>query len=353
MADDMGEKTEDPTPRKIEDARERGQVAKSTDLSAAIDLLGGALLLTIFGAALARASIEVMRRGLDGLNGTLTPSQVGAVIREALLGPAVAMAPILVLLVPVVIIGHFVQYGPLFTTDALMPKLERLDPIKGLGNLLSRKNLVKGLLNIIKLGIVIWVGWTYMSSAIDQVSSLPVLQVREAFAMIGMLCLKLLAWLLALFLFLGVADYMFQRWQLMQDLRMTKQEVQDERRSMEGDPLVKGRRMQLMRQIALQQMNQTVPKADVIVTNPTHFSVAIQYDETTMAAPRVVAKGVDFMAMRIRQVAMVHQVPIVERPPLARALYYEVEVGGQVPAEMYQAIAELLAYVYRLEREAA
>jgi flagellar biosynthetic protein FlhB len=134
---------------------------------------------------------------------------------------------------------------------------------------------------------------------------------------------------------------------------MTKQEVQDERRSMEGDPLVKGKRMQLMRQIAMQQIGRDVPNADVIVTNPTHFSVAIQYDEATMAAPRVVAKGVDFMAMRIRQVAMVHQVPIIERPPLARALYYEVEVGQQVPAEMYQAVAELLAYVYRLEREAA
>jgi flagellar biosynthetic protein FlhB len=134
---------------------------------------------------------------------------------------------------------------------------------------------------------------------------------------------------------------------------MTKQEVQDERRSMEGDPLVKGKRMQLMRQIAMQQIGRDVPNADVIVTNPTHFSVAIQYDEATMAAPRVVSKGVDFMAMRIRQVAMVHQVPIIERPPLARALYYEVEVGQQVPAEMYQAVAELLAYVYRLEREAA
>lgn len=353
MADDMGEKTEDPTPRKLEEAREKGQVPKSTDLAAAIDLLGGALLLAIFGAALARASLEVMRRGLDTFAGALSPDQVGAVLRESLTAPLIAMAPIVALLMIVVIIAHFVQYGPLFTTEALTPKIERLDPIKGFQNLLGRKNLVKGLLNSIKLAIVIWVGWTYCGSALDQVASLPVLDVRDAFATIAVLCLKLLAWLLALLIVLGVADYLFQRWQHRQELRMTKQEVQDERRSMEGDPLVKGKRMQLMRQIAMQQIGRDVPNADVIVTNPTHFSVAIQYDEATMAAPRVVAKGVDFMAMRIRQVAMVHQVPIIERPPLARALYYEVEVGQQVPAEMYQAVAELLAYVYRLEREAA
>jgi flagellar biosynthetic protein FlhB len=150
-------------------------------------------------------------------------------------------------------------------------------------------------------------------------------------------------------LIIGVADYMYQRWQYTQDLKMTRHEVTDERKSMEGDPEIKARRFRMARQMALQRVNQAVPKADVIVTNPTHFSVALRYDAETMAAPRVVAKGVDFLAMRIRQIAMTHGVPIVERPPLARALYYGVEVGRDVPAEHYQAVAELLAYVYRLD----
>jgi flagellar biosynthetic protein FlhB len=142
---------------------------------------------------------------------------------------------------------------------------------------------------------------------------------------------------------------MFQKWQHTQELKMTKQEVQDERRSMDGDPQIKGRRLRMMRQIAMQQVNKAVPNANVVVTNPTHFSVALQYDQGSMAAPRVVAKGVDHMALRIRQVAMIHKVPIVERPPLARALYAEVEINE----ELYQAGAEVLAYVYRLEKEAA
>jgi flagellar biosynthesis protein FlhB len=188
---------------------------------------------------------------------------------------------------------------------------------------------------------------------LNKVAALPVLDLMGGVAMIGDLLLSLVIRLLALLFVLGMADYLFQRWQHQQELRMTKQEVTDERRSMDGDPQIKGRRMRMMRQIAMQQINRTVPQADVIVTNPTHYSVAIQYDQKTMAAPRVVAKGVDHMAMRIRQVAMSNRIPIVERPPLARALYAEVEVGQEISEELYQAVAEVLAYVYRLEKEAA
>lgn len=353
MAEDMGEKTELPSQRKLDDARERGQVAKSTDLAAAVDLIGVALLLVALGSGVAKASLEAMRRGLTDFSNTLTPEQLGVATRELLLPPAIAFVPVLGLITIIIILAHVMQVGVLWTTQPLMPKLERLNPIKGLGNLFGRRNFVRSLTNIIKLGIICWVGFSYMSSAMDQVASLPVLDVRMGFAVIATLCLKLLAWLLVLLLCLGVADYLFQRWQHTEDLKMTKQEVQDERRSMEGDPLVKGRRMRMMRQIAMQQIGQNVPKANVIVTNPTHFSVAIEYDDATMVAPRVVAKGVDFMAMRIRQVAAVHQIPIIERPPLARALYYQVEVGQEIPADLYQAVAELLAYVYRLEKQVA
>ncbi len=159
--------------------------------------------------------------------------------------------------------------------------------------------------------------------------------------------------LLALLLTIGLIDFFYQKWQHGQDLKMTKHEVKDERRSMEGDPKLKSKRFQMAREIALQRINSAVPKADVIITNPTHYSVAIRYDAATMKAPKVVAKGVDYLAMRIREVGRTHSIPIVERPPLARGLYASVEVGQEVSPEFYQAIAEILAFVYRLETQAA
>jgi flagellar biosynthetic protein FlhB len=231
----------------------------------------------------------------------------------------------------------------MLSTQALEPKFDRLNPVQGLQNLYGRKNMVRSGLNIVKLLIVCCVGYAYLSRCVAEIAMLPVLELKGMLAVAGELMLHLVMWLLALLLVLGVADFMFQKWQHTQELKMTKQEVQDERRSMDGDPQIKGRRLR----------NKAVPNANVVVTNPTHFSVALQYDQGSMAAPRVVAKGVDHMALRIRQVAMIHKVPIVERPPLARALYAEVEVGQEINEELYQAVAEVLAYVYRLEKEAA
>jgi flagellar biosynthetic protein FlhB len=251
------------------------------------------------------------------------------------------------------IAAHIMQVGLVFTTQPLQPNLSRLNPVNGLGRLFSRRNLIKTLVGCIKLVIVVLVAYLYLSGVMQKVADLPLLPAMAGVSVVGRLALELSAWLLAVLLVVGVTDWLYQRWQHTQDLKMTKDEVKDERRSMEGDPMVKGRRMKLMREMALQRINQAVPRADVIVTNPTHYSVAIEYDAATMKAPRIVAKGVDHMAMRIRQVALVHKVPIVERPPLARGLYYGVEVGHEVSPEFYQAIAELLAYVYRLEKAAA
>jgi flagellar biosynthetic protein FlhB len=253
----------------------------------------------------------------------------------------------------VAIIGNIAQFGVVFTTKSLEPKFDRLNPIQGLQNLYGRKNMVRSGLNIVKLAIVCIVGFSYLSRCLEEVAMLPILDVRAMVVIFGELLLHLVIWLLALLLAMGLLDFMFQKWQHTQELKMTKQEVQDERRSMDGDPQIKGRRLRMMRQIAMQQVNKTVPGASVVVTNPTHFSVALQYDQGSMAAPRVVAKGVDHMALRIRQVAMIHKVPIIERPPLARALYAQVEVGQEISEELYQAVAEVLAYVYRLEKEAA
>jgi flagellar biosynthetic protein FlhB len=283
----------------------------------------------------------------------LNAGELMQVVREVALQSLIAIVPILAVMLLVAIVGHLIQFGPMLSTQTLEPKFDRLNPVQGLQNLYGRKNMVRSGLNIVKLLIVCCVGYAYLSRCVAEIAMLPVLELKGMLAVAGELMLHLVMWLLALLLVLGVADFMFQKWQHTQELKMTKQEVQDERRSMDGDPQIKGRRLRMMRQIAMQQVNNAVPNANVVVTNPTHFSVALQYDQGSMAAPRVVAKGVDHMALRIRQVAMIHKVPIVERPPLARALYAEVEVGQEINEELYQAVAEVLAYVYRLEKEAA
>ncbi len=353
MADDMGEKTEQPTSRKMTDARGRGQVAKSQDLSAALDLIAAVLLVAIFGGSIVRALTGVMRQVLTNPAGTMDPRALGDLLIKLSWETVVAIAPVLGLLVVIAAAAQLVQVGFVFTTTPLEPKFSKLNPVTGLGRILSTRNMVKTLVSCIKLLVVGVIAYVYIKARLAQVASLPLLGTFAGAALIGKLVTELAAWLLAVVLALGVCDWLYQRWQHTKDLRMSKQEVKDERRSMDGDPAIKGRRFKMMRDMAMQRINAAVPKADVIVTNPTHFSVAIRYDSTKMRSPRVVAKGVDAMAMRIRQVAMIHKVPIVERPPLARGLYYTLEVGQEISPEFYQAVAELLAYVYRLEKAAA
>lgn len=355
MAEDMGEKTELPSGRRLQEARARGQVAKSTDLAAAIDLTASAVLVAVFGGFVIRVFAVVMRETFDARHG-LALIQLDTAL-EAARGAAwkmsLAALPFLLALACVSAFSYVVQFGMLFTLQPLTPDLNRLNPVSGLGRLFSRRNAVKTLVNSVKLALVLTIAYAVLNPALPQIVGLPNLEVFAGFEMIWSLVVTLALWLLALLVVLGAADYFYQRWQHTQDLKMTKKEVTDERRSMDGDPQVKAKRFNMMRQIIFQQISANVPQADVVVTNPTHFSVAIRYDESSMAAPRVVAKGADLLAFRIRQVAAYHQVPILERPPLARALYYAVDVGGEIPPEHYQAVAEVLAYVYRLEGRAA
>lgn len=353
MPDDLGEKTELPTHRRLSEARERGQVARSQDLSSALDLIGAAIIVALLGAFITGSMVGLLRRVLeaDGLSPDL--STIGDLIREIALRSAIALAPVLAAMAFIGFLSNFLQVGPLFTIDALRPKFERLDPFAGFARLFGRKNLVKTLLNAVKMAAVLGVGYLVLSDSLGKMVSLPRLELSGALFVIGQEALRITLYLLALLLILGLTDFLFQRWQHTQELRMTKEQVKDERRSMEGDPKVKAARARLARQIAVQRINQAVPEADVVVTNPTHYSVALRYDPLKGGAPRVVAKGVDYLAMRIRQVAANNRVPLVERPPLARALHAGCEVGQEVPPELYQAVAEVLAYVYRLENQAA
>lgn len=353
MAEDLGDKTEEPTAKRLSDARLRGQVAKSADLSAAIDLIGAAGLLVLLGGVAVKGFIAIMRQTLDEQGLGATGDTLEPLLRFCAIEAAKAAAPLLGVMVLVGLVSQLVQVGFLFSTEKLTPKFERLNPFKGFANLFGKRNLAKTVVNTGKLILVLVVGWRFLSTAFEKVTYLPVLDAMAGVWLIARLAGELTAWLLAILLAIGLLDFTYQKWQHRQDLRMTKSDVKEERRSMDGDPHVKGRRLSMARKLAMQRINSAVPRADVVVTNPTHFAVAIEYDSERMRAPKVVAKGADYLAMRIREVAIMHGVPIVERPPLARALFEGVDVGMEITPEYYQAVAEILAFVYKLDKQAA
>jgi len=272
--------------------------------------------------------------------------------KAVLIQTGAATLPILGLLCVIAAIAHVMQFGLLWNVGALQPRFDRLNPIKGFGKLFSKQGMVKTTIHSGKLIVVTAVGYLYLRGCAQKIIAMPMLTAGGAWMLIGKLALDLAMWLFLIMLAMGAIDFMLQRRRHTQSLRMTKQEVKEERRNMDGDPKVKGQRMRLAREITRQRIGAAVPKATVIVTNPTHFSIAIQYDQETMKAPKVIAKGADEIAFTIRHLAKAHGVPIVERAPLARALYRHVNVGQEVRPEFYEAVAEVLAYVYRLEREA-
>ena len=353
MADDMGERTEDPTPRRLAQARERGEIAKSTDLTAAIELIGVTALLGFTGVFLWDAMGGLVKRSLsEDLALGSDQGQIAPALIDAIKSAALAVSPMLLGVVLVTTAAHLLQVGLLWTFTPLEPNFGRLNPIAGMQRLLSPRGGVRTVVGVLKVVLVLIIGWRLVVRDLPRIAALPELGLGGGIKVIGKLGLELAIWLLAVLLIIGAADYFYQRWQQRRDLRMTKQEIIEERKSMDGDPQMKGRRLKMAREIAAQRTRSAVPKADVIVTNPTHFSVAIQYDQERMGAPKVVAKGADHMAMEIRQLARAHDVPILERPPLARALYYGVKVGHEVPPAHYEAVAEILAYVYRLKEKA-
>lgn len=355
MAEEMGQRTEMPTQRKLGQARERGQIARSQDLAAAFDLAGAALLIWFFGQSLLTGMAQILQKTLagEGPGHLLNIDTAGASFSWAMIQAGWVVGPLIILMWLIAYGAQYYQVGWLLTLEPLQPKLDRLNPIAGAARLFGRRSLVKTLVSIAKLIVVAAVVYMVVSSRLAELSALPTLSAAAAFQRIFMLVMEMAAYVLALLLLIGGLDWMYQRWQHTQDLKMTKQEVKDERKSGEGDPEVKARRMRIARELAMQRIRRDVPKADVIVTNPTHFSVAIKYDGTTMHAPRVVAKGADWLAFRIREVAVAHGVPIIEKPALARALYASVDEGKYISPEFYQAVAELLAYVYRIQGRAA
>lgn len=349
MPEDSGDKTEAPTARRLQEAREKGQVAKSMDLSAAFGLLAGLLLLHWYGPTILEGFMSLMRESfhLDAL-----PSD-GRLALEVALGmfmrhAAGLLMPFLLVLAVVAIAVNLAQVGFVFSGHSLTPSLGKLSPISGFSRLVSKRTAVRLVMSLSKVGVIALAAYYTIRAFLPRLLTLPGLDFVEVIGLGANLMYLLGLRLAAVLLVLAVIDYVYQKYQMLQDLRMTKEEVREELKRMEGDPIMRQRRRQVARQLAMQRMSQAVPKADVIVTNPTELAIALKYDHENMPAPKVVAKGAGYMAQRIRDLANEHGVPIVERKPLAQALYKACDIGDYVPADLYRAVAEVLAYVFEL-----
>jgi flagellar biosynthetic protein FlhB len=351
VAEDRDEERNEPaTPKRREEARQRGHVARSHDLSSAGVLLAAVAALWFFGRSLAgnlAGSAAQVLEGLAGVDG----DREGLMLRfgSVLTGAFLGALPVLATLVIASLAVNLAQVGFLWAPGALLPKPERLDPAAGLARIFSLKGLARLVAGLLKVGLVgAVVGWTLWSER-TRLHSLGDFAFEGVVGTATGLMFTLSFRAALALLLLAVLDYGYQRWQYERDLRMSRQEVREELKRLEGDPRMKERRRGVQRQLALQRMMQSVPQATVVITNPTHVAVAVKYRQNEMEAPLVVAKGAELLAQRIRETALEHDVPVVERRELARTLYASVEVGQQIPPELYQAVAEILAFVFRLK----
>jgi flagellar biosynthetic protein FlhB len=345
-----GDKSEAPTPRRRTEAREQGNVAKSQDLTAAVGLLSGLLLLQAFGQSIFKQLLDIT--GLIGLP-VIRVGDLVAPVSSTASAVMWMLLPFLLLLMVATIGAILIQHGWVYAPKKMKPDLSKLDPIKGAQQIFSGQALARFVMGLLKLVILGAIAYYVLRDKVEQLlasgglGALGVLSLGSS--MVYDLALKLAIVLLVL----AILDFLWARYRHEESLKMTKQEVRDEMKRMDGDPAVKRRQREAQMRIAMQRINTDVPQADVIVTNPTEYAVALRYDEDAMDAPRVVAKGVDLLAARIRQVAQTHGIPIVQRPPLARALYAQCDPGQVVPPALYKAVAEVLAYVYQLTGRAA
>ena len=345
----LEDKTEDATPRRRQEARKEGQVARSVELNSALVLLSALLILKLTGPTLVDRVRSVAVNSFTRFpEADLLVGDVGSDLVRSLLQVGTAVAPLLLGVAVVGFMSGAVQVGLVLSGKALQPKGERLNPLSGIARMFSVRSAVELAKSVAKIAVVGYIVYSFIRDKYTDIAGLPGGDYLTTCGQIGQLTWELLFRTAIALLVIAGLDYMFQRKQLEKQLRMTKQEVKEDFKRTEGDPVLKSRIKQRQREMAQRRMMQEVPKADVVVANPTHYAVALKYDADVKPAPVVVAKGQRLVALRIREIAEENGVPIVENVQLARALYASVEVGDEIPADLYQAVAEILAYVYRL-----
>jgi flagellar biosynthetic protein FlhB len=353
MAEEAGEKSEEPTPHRLREAREKGQVAKSKEITTA--------LLLIFSYMLFRYTGEYVWNNLTSMatmilsqipnTGEFSYSFVGYILLLGIQALLLCLAPIFGLTVFIAFAAEALQTGFMVSLDPLSPKLERLSPAEGFKRMFSLQGFVELIKSIVKIVIVFWITWLAIRDDIPYIVILIRGQPWDAVVLGGSIAYKVAFRVGLFYVAIAMLDYFYKRWEYMRGLKMTKQEIKEEYKRLEGDPMIKQRMRELQRQVAYQRMMAAVPQADVVVTNPTHIAIALKYEAQKMKAPTVLAKGERKAAEEIKRIADTSYVPIVGNEPLARSIYRTTDIGKQIPAELFQAVAEILAYVYKLKKK--
>ena len=347
MADD--DKTEEPTSKKIEDARNEGNISKSVEISGAVVLTLGTMYLLFFSSysmmeikKLMLFSYSFIGQELDGPLFYVITSQMVITLLKAL-------APLFILVIVLALASNWFQFG--FLAIPLKFDLQKLDPIKGLKNIFGFKKLIEALKLSAKLTIIMIVMVLIFMITYQDFITMMNQELSLTIATMLKLTFYFLSAILLIIIIFAIIDFYFTRHYYMKSLKMSKQEIKDEFKNMEGDPQVKGRIRRIQMQMAQKRMMSSVPDADVVITNPTHYAVALKYDNKINSAPKIVAKGIDFIALRIRDIAKENKVPIIENPALARSLYEQIDIDREIPGEFYKAMAEIFSYIYELKRK--
>lgn len=355
FADEGGDKTEEPTAKKLTDARKEGQVAKSMELVTATMLLAMFVILKVTVGFIGTRFMESFA-GTYVLFGEIVsddfgPATATALLRDSLLEILLVSLPVFAAATVVSFAINVAQVKWQVTSKPLKPKGSKLNPAKGIKRIFSKDKLFELVRDFVKIIFIFVIAYTSLKNEIDTLSLLYDFSLEQAVVLIGDMVIQLGIKISAFYLVIGLADYIYQKLKFKRDMRMSKQEIKDEYKQQEGDPQIKGKIKSKMREASQKRMMQKLPEADVVITNPTHFACAIKYDKETAEAPVLIAKGADYVAQKIKEVAKEHDIPIVENKPLARMLYYNVDLEKEIPRELYQMTAEVLAYVYKLKNQ--
>ena len=344
------ERTEEPSAQRLEEFRQEGDVSQSRELTSVFVLFSCLIAFYLSGSGIRENFFAIMRE-LFATSGTttLTQATAGNVLLMVLKALAQMILPIAGAGFAAGVIGSVIQVGINFTLKPLEPKFEKINPVQGFFRILSLNSLVEGLKSIVKLATVIFVTYLMIKKEIIASPAVIEMETNQLAAYLGTIGMKFIGVMCMALFVIAAMDFGYQKFRYHQRLMMTKQEFKEEQKQREGDPNIKARMRSIQRELSRRRMMQEVPKADVVITNPTHIAVALKYDSTEMRAPKVVAKGTDLIAQKIKEIAKKSGVPLVENVPLARALHKNVKVGKAIPRALYQAVAEVLAYVYRLK----
>ena len=345
------DKTEEPTSKKLSDARKKGQVPRSRDVGLAVSLVVCTLLILLATGIIGSTLKDVMSFYMkEGILTSLSDTSLKVVVYNFIIKAAICILPVLVPILLAGIIGNMIQVGFLFTTESLKFSLGKLNPINGFKNMFSKKSFLDLCKNIVVVSLISYLAYLFIKGQYDSILQTGSIRFSELGVQVRDLMVSLFARVSIFMVILAIVDYILQRKIFLKDMRMTKQEIKDEYKQSEGDPKIKSKIKQKQREIASRRMMEAVPDATVVITNPTHLAIAIKYEEGQMEAPKVVAKGADYIALKIKEIAKENKVPIMENKPLARMMYEKVEVDEEIPQDMYQAVAEILAAVYKLNK---